>query len=114
MSSRTIREGNTIFLHPLDKRVIAFDWDTKALVSTVTIASSSWTIDVVKQNGATAISDDNDSILSGNRKTQVRLDATTASEGDLYTLINTIVTDESPAQTIARSCPVFVTADIPD
>lgn len=112
--SRTIRAGQTIFLNPGDQRVITFDWDAKALPAAVTISSSIWTIDSVKQNGDTALTSDNDDIGADSRTTLVRLLATTASDGDLYTLTNTIVTNESPAQTIARSCPVFVTSQTED
>jgi hypothetical protein len=49
---------------------------------------------------------DQDSILTGNRKTQVRLIGGTL--GALYQLDNTIVTNESPAQTKQRSIKILV------
>lgn len=111
--ARTIRAGESIFLHPSDSRVIQFDWDAEALQSGVEIASSSWTITAVKQNGLTALTNDNESVLAGNRKTQTRLIATTANDGDLYKLKNAITTNESPAQIIARENPVFITTQLP-
>jgi hypothetical protein len=106
--STTIRAGGLLILDPGDKRVIQVDWDTEALTSGVSISTSTFTIGTVKQNGATILTKDNPSIVSGNRKTQVRLDATTATAGDKYTLSNTVVTNESPAQTIERQIEIRI------
>jgi hypothetical protein len=110
---RTIRAGEVLMIHPSDRRVIEFDWDTKALDTSVEISSQSWTITAVLQNGTTALTKDNESVLAGNRTTQVRLIATTATDGDMYTLLNTVVTNESPAQTLNSQTPVFVTTTAP-
>lgn len=104
----TIRTGGLFVLDPSDKRVIQFDWDTEGLPADVEIGTSTFTIGVLKQNGATVLTKDNPSIVSGNRSTQVRLDATTATVGDKYTLANTIVTNESPSQTIERQITVLI------
>lgn len=58
--------------------------------------------------GGPSLTKDNPSILSGDRKTQVRLDATTATLGDEYELANAIVTNESPAQTKEQSIRVLI------
>lgn len=106
--STTIRPGDTYVLDPSDKRVLVFDWSTEGLSAGVEISSSTFTIGTTRQNGVTALTKDNPSILSGNRKTQVRLDATTATVGDIYTLANSITTNESPAQIIERQITVMV------
>lgn len=99
--SVTITAGGLVVLDPGDKRVIQFDWGTDTLAAGVEIASSgsTFTITAIKQNGATALTKDQESIVTGNRKTQLRLLATTATAGDRYRVDNTIVTNESPAQT---------------
>lgn len=106
--STTIRPGDTYVLDPSDRRVVVFDWSTEGLAASVEISTSTFTLTTLRQNGATALTKDNPSILSGNRKTQVRLDATTATDGDRYILANAIVTNESPAQTIERQIVVMV------
>ena len=108
MSTVTLQPGSFMVLDPADKRVVLFDWDAENLADGVTIASSVFAIVTLKQVGATILTKDNASILSGTRKTQVRLDATTATLGDLYELTNTIVTSESPAQTKNGSIRVLI------
>lgn len=95
-------------MDPSDKRVILVDWASEALQASVTIASSTFTVTVVKQGGVTALTFDNASIPSGNRTTKVRLDATTATSGDKYLVNNAIVTAETPAQTLERQFTVLV------
>jgi hypothetical protein len=106
--STTIAPGGLLRMDPADVRVIQFDWDDAALAAAVTISTSTFTITTVKQNGLTILTKDNPSIVSGNRKTQVRLLATTATAGDKYLLANAIVTNESPAQTIERQIHVHI------
>lgn len=106
--STTIRAGQQITLDPSDKRVIQVNWDDEALTTGVSISTSTFTISVIQQNGVTALTKDNPTIVSGSRKTQVRLIATTATAGDRYQVSNEIVTNESPAQTIERSFYVLV------
>jgi uncharacterized membrane protein len=101
--STTIHTGELITLDPSDIRLFTFDWDADNLDATVTITTSTFTITVVKQNGVTALTKDSESILSGNRKTQLRLNATTATLGDRYVVANKIVTNETPAQTKEQS-----------
>jgi long-subunit fatty acid transport protein len=104
--SYTIRPGDTYVIDPADKRVVVFDWS--GLAAAAEVSTSTFTIGTIRQNGATALTKDNPSILAGNRSTQVRLDATTATAGDIYTLANAVVTNESPAQTIERQITVLV------
>lgn len=105
--STSISAGGLLVLGPSNQRVITMDWDTEALPATVTIASSNFTITPIRQAGS-MLGLDNTSILAGNRKTQLRLDATLATVGDLYMVINVIVTAESPAQTIDGVFQVLV------
>jgi hypothetical protein len=109
--STTIEAGGLLVLDPSDKRVIQFDWDTDALPAGVEIATpsgSTFTITAIQQSGLTALTKDQESIVSGNRKTQLRLVATTATVGDRYLVANQIVTNESPAQTIERQFEVLI------
>lgn len=107
MSSLTVRPGDLITIDPSEKRVIQFDWDAENLAAGVTITSV-FTLTTVKQAGATVMTKDNPSLLSGNRKTQVRLDATTATVGDVYDLANTVTTSETPAQVKEQSIRIQV------
>jgi hypothetical protein len=99
-------------LQATDSRNIAFDWDAIGLRDNATISTSTFTISILQQGGATILTKDTPSILTGadatvicertigdSRVTQVRLIATTATAGDLYEVRNVIVTNESPAQT---------------
>ena len=108
MTTVTIFPRNAIILDPSDVRIVVFDWDDDNLATSVEISTSTFTITTVTQNGATILTKDNPSILTGNRKTQVRLIATTATAGDVYELANTIVTNESPTQTKEQSIRVLV------
>lgn len=103
----TIRAGQLLTLDPSDKRVIVFDWDQEGLATGVQISTSAYTITAIKQSG-TALTKDNESIVSGNRKTQVRLLATTATAGDHYRIDNTVVTSESPSQQLDQCYFVLV------
>lgn len=107
MSTVYLRPGGTYLKDPAESRIIGFDWDIDGnLAAAVTITSSTWTITAIRPSTDTALTKDNPSILSGSRKTQVRLIAGTL--GASYDLINTIVTSESPTQTKERSVRIQV------
>jgi hypothetical protein len=121
MSIVAIKPGGQIELDPSAVRTIAFDWDRKSLRASTTISTSTFTITVIKQNGATILTKDNQAILTAidasivlertvgaSRATQVRLIGTTATEGDLYEVANTIVTSETPAQTKEQSVRILI------
>lgn len=101
--SDTIRAGDVLIMDPSDERVITVNWDTEALPATVTIASNTFTITVIKQNGVTALTKDSESIAAGSRSVILRLLATTATAGDKYQVASKITTNETPAQKIERS-----------
>ena len=107
MSAVILRPGGLYTKDPNELRVVQFDWDTDGnLATAVTISTSTWTITVEQPASelVSGLTKDNPTILSGSRKTQVRVTAGTL--GSRYRLTNTIVTNESPAQTKERS--VFV------
>lgn len=91
---------------PNEKRVILFDWDDANLAASVTISTSTFTITVERPTSETVseLTSDNATIVSGSRKTQVRVLG--GEVGSLYRLTNHITTNESPAQEKERS--VFV------
>ena len=102
-----INAGGLIVFDPADERVIEFDWDGD-LAATASIATSTFTIDIVKKNGTTALTYDNAAILASGRGSTVRLKATTATVGDIYWVNNKIVTNETPAQTLERRVRIMV------
>ena len=106
--SVTIDDSGVVTMDPADKRVIQFDWDDENLGTSVEISTSAWAITAIVQSGATLLTKDNESIVTGNRKTKVRLLATTATAGDYYEVENTIVTNESPAQTKNKQFYVLI------
>ena len=108
MSTVSVKSGDLVVLDPGESRIIQFDWDAENLATSVTINTSTFTISAITQGGATALTKDNPSILTGSRKTQVRVIATTATEGDLYWLTNTILTGENPTQTKEQSIKILV------
>ena len=108
MTTRIIRPGGLVVLDPSEERFIGFDWDSENLAPGATIVSSTFTITVIRQSGATALTLDTQSILSNLRSTQVRLLATTAAVGDEYELANRIVTSETPAQTKEQRVRVLI------
>lgn len=103
----TIQAGGVIMFDPSDKRLIEFDWDP-VLPTNAEISSQVWTITVIRQQGATILTKDNESIQTGNRSTQVRLLATTATTGDSYWINHKVTTNESPAQEIEQRFRVVV------
>jgi hypothetical protein len=107
--STSIRAGGLLVLDPSDKRVIQFDWDAEALASGVEISTKTITITPIQQADAAAdLTSDNESLVSGNRKVQVRLLATTATVGDSYWVACKVVTNETPAQEIEQRIKVLI------
>jgi hypothetical protein len=107
MSTLTIAAGDEVVKDPADIQVYQFDWDADNLAAAVTITSSVWTITAIAPSAIdAALTKDNESILAGTRKTQVRLLAGT--RGQTYEVANKIVTSENPTQTKERSVRVLV------
>lgn len=105
--SVTIRAGKTAKQDPSDIRLYTFDWDAINLPATVEISgSATWTISAVRPYNATLMTKDQESILSGNRKAQVRLQG--GQVGALYNIACKITTNETPSQTKEQSFFVLV------
>jgi hypothetical protein len=112
MSTVTVFPGALITMDPSDKRVIVFDFDTTNLAANVALTNSSpsygITIAPIKQNGVTALTFDNPSLLAGSRRVKARFLATTATVGDLYKVSVKGMTDESPTQDKEYSITILI------
>lgn len=109
MSTITIHEGQLVTKDPADVKVYTFDWDTENLAVGVTIValSSTWTITAIRPSKVdTALTKDQESILAGSRKTQLRLSGGTL--GQTYEIANKIRTSETPFQEKERSFRVLI------
>ncbi len=104
--SRSVPDGALVTKDPSDVSVYVFDWDVTHLDEAVTISSSEFTITALRPSGNAALTKDQESILSGNRKTRLRLSGGT--KGAKYRIDNKIVTSETPAQTKERSFLLLV------
>lgn len=102
MSTVTVAPGATVELDPSDKRTILFDFDAVNLAASVTLTNSTplygITITALRQQGATSLTMDHPSLLTGSRKVQARFLATTATKGDRYRVSVKGSTNESPDQ----------------
>jgi hypothetical protein len=107
MSVVTISDGALVIKDPSDIKAYTFDYDTENLAVGAAILTSTFTITAVWPSTTDlALTKDQETILAGARKTQVRLSAGTL--GQKYQIANKIVTSESPAQTKERSFTVWV------
>ena len=107
MSVVTIADGALVVKDPSDVKVYTVDWSEVNLAVGVTILTSTWTITAVAPSMTdTALTVDQTTILSGARKTQMRL--TGGTLGQRYAVANRVGTSESPAQTKERSFAVLV------
>lgn len=80
---------------PGARRTIGFDWTPELGTASIAGAGSAWAVSPL---GPTI---DNDGIVTGNKKTTAQLSGCT--DGVIYTVTNTITTDETNAQIIPRS-----------
>lgn len=85
-----------------------FDWDRRDLATDVLIDNSVFTITSVRPRNDTALTSDNETVLSGERKTWLRLLGGTL--GATYNVSNTITTNEDPPQIKAVSFFVKIEA----
>lgn len=107
MSVLTVRPGDLVTFDPSDIRVLEFDWDDENLAVAATIVTSVFIIKPLR-GYVVSLTKDNESVLTGDRKTQVRVNATTARVGQQYRLSNKILTSETPAQTKEQSIEILV------
>ena len=98
----TIRPGQMVSKDPNDSRMYIFDWDSEGLAAGALIVSNTFTITAVWPSKTdTALTKDNESIMAGSRKTQLRLTAGTL--GQKYNIASKITTNESPVQIFEKS-----------
>ena len=100
--SITIESGGLVTKDPNNAEVFTVDWDQERLAAAVTITTSTWTV----TGPDSELSEDEASIVTGNRKTQIRLTGGTLHKR--YTVTNRIVTNETPAQTLDASFDVWI------
>lgn len=95
MSAPVVEHGETVLQDPGEKIVRQFNWTAwlQELSATAEIASSSWAL-TGPDNGLTK---DTPSVVTGNLMTQIRVIGGTP--GKTYRLTNTVVSNETPAQT---------------
>ncbi len=101
MPALTIDDGGLALKDPADILVYRFDWGTLNLDDGVAIVTSVFTITLISGGSATPLTKDGESIVGGNRMTQLRL--TGGTLGARYRIDNKITTNEIPAQTKERS-----------
>jgi hypothetical protein len=105
--SLTIRAGGLALQDPSDSRVYVFDWDDENLPAGVEISGAAvWTITAVHPSTATLMTKDQESLVTGNRKAQLRLLGGVA--GARYNIACKITTNETPAQIKEQSFNVWV------
>jgi hypothetical protein len=116
-----VDEGETITFDPADVANVAFDHRSQ-LHAGIQAASVVFTITAIRQGGVTALTKDSEARLTAADATialeetistdyvvtQLRLIATTATEGDEYAVASKIVTTENPTQTKERSIRVVI------
>jgi hypothetical protein len=102
----TIKDGGLISKDPSDVSIYVVDWGEEKLSDDAEILTSTFTVSAVRPTSATLITKDQEGIVTGNRKTRVRIAGGEANA--LYEVTNRIVTDESPSQTLERSFRVLV------
>lgn len=95
--STTIDDGGLTTQDVDESRVYTFDW-TDNLGSTPEIVTSAWVLTPLDATGGASseLLKDNEAVVTGNKKTTVRLRAGIA--GTKYQVVNRITTDETPAQ----------------
>lgn len=114
--SLTVKDGALVTLAPGEKRVINFDYDDENLGVGVTIATPvAFTITATKPTTGTALTKDNESVLSASpynsRFTQLRLiaDSDETLIGQEFRVTNTATTSgESPIQIKPRYITVKI------
>lgn len=92
------------------------DYNVTAQITVLTASTYTFTVSGSPASPATgtiqylgpSLTKDNPSILAGSRRTQVRLDGTTAALGQVYELANNIATDETPSQIKEQSIRILI------
>ena len=102
----SIYAGGLVTKDPNSVEVFTFDWDQEELAASVEITTSDFFITCPNEAVPLNLTSDNETILTGNRRTSLRLSGGTA--GKRYTVTNRIVTNETPSQTKDASFTVKI------
>jgi hypothetical protein len=109
MSTVTITPGGLFVKTTAEDKTLEFDWRTN-LAAGVQIATSTFTVATIRPADADDLTIDDLAsglgLQSGNRTAKVEVSEGT--EGAVYRLTHTVVTDETPAQTKQKSIKVKV------
>ena len=110
MSEITLRIGTgaraLVTKDPSDTKTYVMDWDSENLSPGTTIITSTWAITQIAGVTSTPLIADQDAIVSGNRRTRIRLSA--GALASHWQIDNRIVTSETPSQTKERSFFVLI------
>lgn len=110
MSEITLRIGTgarvLVTKDPSDIKTYVIDWDSENLSGGTTISSSTWTLTQLAGVTTTPLTSDQDAIISGSRRTRIRL--TAGALGSHWRVDNRIVTTETPPQTKDRAFYVLI------
>jgi hypothetical protein len=101
-----IQPGDLVRKGQYEEKVYLFDWDRYKLATDVIIEESTFTVTTLRPGGVVNVTTDNESILSGERKTWLRIMDGTV--GDLYTVSNRVTTNENPSQTFEVSFELLI------
>ncbi len=96
-----IRPNDEITKSPDETIVYLFDWGRLRLATAVQIDDSTFTIARIKPSGTGTLAKDDETTLTGGRKTWLRLQA--GASGETYEVRNTVTTNESPTQTFSAA-----------
>ena len=103
----TVDDGVMIEKVQAALQVYRFTWGSRHLSATATIAQSTWTIAAIEPPNDVSLVSDQAAIESGDQTTRVRLSG--GRLGGIYKVTNTIVTNETPAQTLLAHVIVKIT-----
>lgn len=107
MSVLTIQAGGLAVQGPNEIRVYQFDWGEKNLPAGVEISGAPvWTLTLISPIGAALMTKDQESLVTGNRKAQVRLQGGVV--GARYLVACQILTNETPPATKQQSFTIVV------
>ncbi len=104
----TVKDGDSVTKDPVDSKVLHFDWDAENFAPGVIFAVTP-TITATAVSGDTTTTPlviDQVAALTGTRKAQFRW--TAGAAGSTWRVSCTVLTTETPAQTIKRSISVTV------
>lgn len=101
-----IQPDDLVWKSPNEEKVYLFDWDRRRLATAVTIDDFVFTITKVRGVGAATLTSDNETLLTGDRQTWLRVIGGTL--GHTYQISCQITTNENPSQTFEQSFFVLI------